>query len=109
MIVAAGAAAVLGRPGQDSVRIAWDDVAAAEPDVVVIAPCGFRLDGAAALARDVIDRELLAPGIPVWAVDADAAYVRPGPRLVDWVEALAAALHPGALPMRPDLVTMVRV
>jgi iron complex transport system substrate-binding protein len=108
MIVAAGGEPVLGRPGADSVRISWEDVAAAEPDLVVIAPCGFRLDGAAALAREVIERGVLPPGLPVWAVDADAAYVRPGPRLVDGVEALAAALHPGVLPERPDLVVVVR-
>jgi iron complex transport system substrate-binding protein len=108
MIVAAGAEPILGRPGQDSVRIAWDDVVAAEPDVVVVAPCGFRLGGAVSLAREVIDRGVLPPGVPVWAVDADAAYVRPGPRLVDGVEGLAAALHPGALPERPDLVAVVR-
>jgi iron complex transport system substrate-binding protein len=32
--------------------------------------------------------------VPVWAVDADAAFVRPGPRLVDGVEGLDAILHP---------------
>jgi iron complex transport system substrate-binding protein len=95
---------VLGRPGADSVRISWEDVAAAEPDVVVVAPCGFRLEGAASLASEIMARGVLPAGVPVWAVDADAAYVRPGPRLVDGVEALAAALHPGALPDRPDLI-----
>jgi iron complex transport system substrate-binding protein len=107
MVVAAGGEPVLGRPGQDSVRISWEDVAAAEPDVVVVAPCGFRLEGAVSLGREVLERGVLPAGVPVWAVDADAAYVRPGPRLVDGVEALAAALHPGALPGRPDLVTAV--
>ena len=107
MVGAAGAESVLGRPGQDSVRIRWEDVVAAAPDVVVVAPCGFRLDGAVGLARQLIDAGGLPPGVPVWAVDADAAYVRPGPRLVDGVEALAAALHPGLLPDRPDLVTCV--
>jgi iron complex transport system substrate-binding protein len=107
MVVAAGADPVLGRPGQDSVRIAWDDVAAAAPDVIVVAPCGFRLDGAVSLAQDVLASGVLPAGLPVWAVDADAAYVRPGPRLVDGVEGLAAALHPGALPERPDLVQYV--
>ena len=48
---------------------------------------------AAALAADVRDR---FPGVPVWAVDADGQFARPGPRLVDGVEALAAILHPDA-------------
>jgi iron complex transport system substrate-binding protein len=37
----------------------------------------------------------------VWAVDGDALVVRPGPRLVDGVEAIAAILHPGAVPAAP--------
>ena len=44
-------------------------------------------------------REL--PGVPVWAIDADGLVVRPGPRLVDGVEALAAILHPGAAAPAP--------
>lgn len=107
MVVAAGAEPVLGRAGEDSVRITWEDVAGARPDVVVVAPCGFRLDGATSLAETVLASGVLPVGVPVWAVDADAAYVRPGPRLVDGVEGLAAALHPEALPVRPDLVRYV--
>jgi hypothetical protein len=42
------------------------------------------------------------PGIPVWAIDADALVVRPGPRLVDGVEAIAAILHADAVPAPPD-------
>jgi iron complex transport system substrate-binding protein len=49
----------------------------------------------------------LPPGAAVWAVDADAAYVRPGPRLVDGVEALAAVFHPMVLPARPELAARV--
>ena len=41
------------------------------------------------------------PGVPVWAIDADALVVRPGPRLVDGVEAIAAILHPGTVPDPP--------
>jgi iron complex transport system substrate-binding protein len=41
------------------------------------------------------------PGIPVWAIDADSLVVRPGPRLVDGVEAIAAILHPDAVPPPP--------
>jgi len=44
----------------------------------------------------------------VWAVDADAAFVRPGPRLVDGVETLAAILHPGVAPPRPEMGALVR-
>ena len=74
-----------------SVQATWERIAAARPEVVVVAPCGFHLDGAAAQA-ELAARHL--PGIPVWAIDADGLVVRPGPRLVDGVEALAAMLHP---------------
>jgi len=66
--------------------------------VIVVAPCGFHLDGAAGQAEPVAQR---LPGIPVWAIDADGLVVRPGPRLVDGVEALAAVLHPGATVTAP--------
>ena len=39
--------------------------------------------------------------MPVWAIDADGIVVRPGPRLVDGVEAIASILHPGAVPPPP--------
>jgi iron complex transport system substrate-binding protein len=58
-----------------------------------VAPCGFNLDAAAAQAETVTAR---LPGVPVWAIDANGIVVRPGPRLVDGVEALAAILHPGS-------------
>jgi iron complex transport system substrate-binding protein len=48
------------------------------------------------------------PGAAVWAIDADGVVVRPGPRLVDGVEAIAAILHPGAVP-DPPLGRVVRV
>jgi len=108
MITAAGGVTAIGTSGQKSVQIGWDEIAAARPDLVVVAPCGYRLDGAADLAATAVDRGVLPAGVPVWAVDADAAYVRPGPRLVDGVEALAAVLHPGAVPPRPDLALQVR-
>ena len=45
----------------------------------------------------------------MWAVDANASFARPGPRLVDGVEALAAILHPDALgPPDPQYAAQVR-
>jgi iron complex transport system substrate-binding protein len=91
LVTAAGGQPVAAAPGGRSAQATWEQIAAARPEVAVVAPCGFHLDGAAAQA------ELAAthlPGIPVWAIDADGLVVRPGPRLVDGVEALAAMLHP---------------
>jgi iron complex transport system substrate-binding protein len=94
MVERAGGQSVLGTTGEKSYRTTWDAVAAADPEVVVVAPCGYHLDGAADLAADLVDRTVLPSGIPVWAVDANASFARPGPRLVDGVEALAAIFHP---------------
>jgi iron complex transport system substrate-binding protein len=107
MIEAAGGTVAIGTTGQKSVTASWADVVASAPDVVVVAPCGYRLDGAMDLAGTVLAAGVLPPTTPLWAVDADAAFVRPGPRLVDGIEALAAVLHPEALPARPDLARRV--
>jgi iron complex transport system substrate-binding protein len=92
LVKAAGGEPVTGHAGSRSTQTTWDTVAAAQPDVVVVAPCGFGLDAAADQAA-MVSRQL--PGVPVWAIDANGIVVRPGPRLVDGVEALAAILHPG--------------
>jgi iron complex transport system substrate-binding protein len=108
MVEAAGGRSVLGRSGTRSAPVRWEDVTAAEPDLVVVAPCGFRLEGARDLASGLLDAGLLPERAEVWAVDADAVFVRPGPRLVDGVEALAAMVHPGSLPLPTGLATSVR-
>lgn len=94
MVEIAGGAPVLGRAGERSFPVTWQQVHDAAPDVVVSAPCGYGLEQSAQLTSAVLDR---LPDVPVWAVDADAAFVRPGPRLVDGVEALAGILHPSAV------------
>ncbi len=93
MVDHAGGASVLGAPGEKSFRTTWEAVAAAQPEVVVCAPCGYGLDRSAALARDLLRSDVLPAASQVWAVDANASFARPGPRLVDGVEALAAILH----------------
>jgi iron complex transport system substrate-binding protein len=98
LVTAAGGQPVAAHPGGRSVQTTWEEIAAARPEVVVVAPCGFRLDGAAAQAEQAA-RQL--PGVPVWAIDADGLVVRPGPRLVDGIEALAAVLHPDQVPAPP--------
>ncbi|WP_238010984.1 ABC transporter substrate-binding protein [Dactylosporangium sp. AC04546] len=94
LVTAAGGEPVAARPGARSVQTTWDEFTAAAPDVVLVAPCGFHLDGAAEQARAVRER---FPAAQVWAIDADGIVVRPGPRLVDGVETIAAILHPGAV------------
>ena len=93
LVSAAGGVPVLARPGGRSVTTTWDDVAAVEVDVVLVAPCGYGLDDAVAQARDVLPR--LPMLVPVWAIDAGGLVTRPGPRVVDAVEALADAFGDG--------------
>jgi len=93
MIEAAGGEPLLGKAGAKSERVTWEAVHAAEPDVVVVAPCGYDLAGARQLAEELVASGVLPAGVPVHAVDANAAWARPGTRLVDGVEELAAILH----------------
>jgi iron complex transport system substrate-binding protein len=98
MIDAAGGLDAVASPGDPSRRLTWDEVAAADPGVIVAMPCGFDEAGARAQLA-------LIAGRPEWralravrearvhAVDANGCFSRPGPRLVDGVERLAAILH----------------
>ena len=97
----AGGEDVLGFPGEHSEQTTWETVAAAEPDVVVVMPCGYdaqrSLEQAHAHAAEIA--RLGAQKIV--AVNASAYFSRPGPRLVDGVELLAHVLHPDRVPEPP--------
>jgi iron complex transport system substrate-binding protein len=98
LIEYAGGIDVLGMPGEHSERMAWEEVAAAEPDVVVVMPCGYDAARAYAEALDYGTRLAALGAGRVAAVDAAAYFSRPGPRLIDGMELLARLLQPGALP-----------
>jgi iron complex transport system substrate-binding protein len=105
LVSAAGGQPVAARPGVPSVSTNWAAIAAAAPELIVVAPCGYHLPGAIEQARSAAQA---LPGVPVWAIDADGIVVRPGPRLVDGVEAIASILHPDAVPApRPPAVHRV--
>jgi iron complex transport system substrate-binding protein len=100
LIELAGGRAGLGRPGEPSRRLPWDEVIAFAPEVIVLTPCGFDLD------RTVAEAALILPHRPGWsalpavragrvfAVDANSYFSRPGPRIVDSLELLAELIHP---------------
>jgi iron complex transport system substrate-binding protein len=104
LVTAAGGDPVACRPHERSVQQTWDDIHAADPEVVIVSPCGYHLDGAIEQARTITAR---FPDAEVWAIDADGIVVRPGPRLVDGVEAIASILHPGAVPAPVGAVACV--
>jgi iron complex transport system substrate-binding protein len=103
MVAAAGGTDVAGMSGEPSHRMRWPDVVALEPDAVVLAPCGFDLDRT---LSEVVPLDLSAHLLGtaarqesrVFAVDANAMFSRPSPRVVDGVEVLAHLLHPAEYP-----------
>jgi len=107
MVTAAGGVPTLGRVGEKSWRVDWDEVRAGDPEVVVCAPCGYDLAGAVGLAED-LKRSGVLTGLPIWAVDANASFARPGPRLVDGIEALAGILHEDA-PVNPRVTGLAQM
>jgi iron complex transport system substrate-binding protein len=92
MVEAAGGEEILGRAGQPSFPTTWDDVLVQSPDLVIVAPCGFDAERAAREA------ELRALPCPAVAVDANAYYSRPAPRIADGVRQLAYLIHPELAP-----------
>jgi iron complex transport system substrate-binding protein len=92
MIEIAGGEPLLATSGQKSRRVAWEQVSAAVPDVVIVAPCGFDRPGSQRLADELAASGALPVGVPVHAVDANASWARPGTRLPDGVEELASLL-----------------
>lgn len=94
MITLAGGDDPLGRPGDDSVRMSWDDVEGASPESIVVSPCGYRLPEAAELARSLPRIR----GARMYAVDANGYYARPGPRVAEGVELLGHLFHPELVP-----------
>jgi len=98
MIEIAGGEDALARPGDHSRRLTWDDVRAADPDHVVVMPCGCDEAGAreqiGLIAGRLEWRELRAVRAGrVHPVDANGCFSRPGPRLVDGIERLAHLFH----------------
>jgi iron complex transport system substrate-binding protein len=92
MVEAAGGTDVMGVHAKPSFTTTWDEVIAREPEIVVIAPCGFLADEAAERAAD------LRLPCRVVAVDADSYFSRPAPRLADGVVQLGHLLHSDAVP-----------
>jgi len=98
LVELAGGRALVTEPGQHAPTLSRDELAALEPDVVLIKPCGFDLE------RTAAELELLERNLPweswkavregrVFAADGNAYFNRPGPRLVESLEILALCLQ----------------
>lgn len=105
----AGGVDVLGNPGEHSAVVPWEVAAAARPDVVVCMPCGYDAERSREEALAHADRLRSLGARRVVAVDAAAWFSRPGPRLVEGLEALAHILHPDRVPEAPGPVLEVEL
>ncbi len=94
MIEIAGGEDVVGRPGQKSPQVAWEDLDGLDPDAIVSMPCGWYLDDSRAQTLAHRQRLDSLGAARLFAVDAASSFSRPGPRLVDGVELLAHLFHP---------------
>ena len=92
MIEIAGGVPLLATPGEKSRRVEWRQVHDADPEVVIVAPCGFDRAGSARLADALVASGVLPAGVPVHPVDANASWARPGTRLPEGVEELGRIL-----------------
>lgn len=113
MVRLAGGRELFAGPGERSVRLDWETVFEAAPEVLVLMPCGFDATRAAEEARAL-------PNLPgwsdlpavkndrVWVVDANSFFSRPAPRLVEGVEVLAHILHPEIFPAAPEGTSATR-
>lgn len=109
MIEVAGGEPVLACRHTPSVRVRWEAIADAAAEIVVFMPCGYDLDQACEEGKSLLGRPELATAGAVYAVDASSYFSRPGPRLVDGVEALASVLHTEAgLRARPEVIRRLR-
>lgn len=114
LVMLAGGREAIGTVGERSVTTRWEDILAADPDVMIIACCGFDVQ------RTLADTPILK-AYPNWeslscvrsnrvyAVDGSAYFSRPGPRLVDSLEILAHTLHPDLHPLPSGFPKATRV
>jgi len=110
MVELAGGTSVLASPGEKSVRIRWEDVVAADPEIIVVMPCGYALPETVEQFEAIRAQGTLPQqwnGITavrqgkVFAVDGTAYFSRPGPRLVGGLEILRAIVSGEGLETLP--------
>jgi len=106
LVELAGGRDVLAARGEPSRKISWELVLAAQPEVLVLMPCGFDIP------RTLKELDLVTgrrgwrdvPAVEAgraYAVNGHAYYNRPGPRLVEGLEYLAHLIHPAVFPAKP--------
>ena len=99
MVALAGGHDVIGRAGEPSVKIEWQDIVEAKPEVILLMPCGF--DSRRTVKESTplrsparLERSARRGSENVFALNGNAYFSRPGPRLVNGLEILARIIHP---------------
>jgi iron complex transport system substrate-binding protein len=98
MVEVAGGQEAVGQKGSHSARIEWPRIEACSPEILIVMPCGFSSSEAEGQARYLM-QQMLWKELPcvqagqVFAVDANAYFARPGPRVIDGIELLAHLIH----------------
>jgi iron complex transport system substrate-binding protein len=103
LVELAGAVPILANRHENSQTLRWDAIADADPDVVIVAPCGYDLELAKGAVSEIRNEPQWAGLRAVrerraWAVDGSAYVNRPGPRLLRSAEIFAHAIHEDAVP-----------
>jgi iron complex transport system substrate-binding protein len=98
----AGGEDVLGLAGEHSQEQPWELIAASQPEIVIVMPCGYDAEIAHREAEMHSEQLLSLGASKVVAVDANAYFSRPGPRLIDGLELLASIIHPERVPAAAD-------
>lgn len=99
MIALAGGEEVIGRAGEKSFRTTWAEIIAAQPEVILLMPCGYSAE-ATQQAWDALPKPTGWAQIPavqqdrVYTLDANSYCSRPAPRVIDGIEQLARLFHP---------------
>lgn len=113
MIEIAGGVNLISTAKEPSVRATWREISDATPEIVAFMPCGYYIEEAEAEAERLFEQPEFASTSAarekgVFAFDATSFFSRPGPRLIDGLEALAWAIHPESFP-EPHPGTVTRV
>ena len=114
MVDYAGGFEGLGRPGKPSHRVEWTEVLNYQPEIIVVSPCGFDLNGVIGQLHELASYSGWE-SVPayksrnIYAVNASAYFSRPGPRIVEGLELLAHIIHPELFPKTPMADAVKRV
>lgn len=102
MVKIAGGECGIGKAGEPSFKVTWDDIVEFAPQMLFIMPCGYNIEKTFAEINVVSSNEgwFALPAITrgeIYLLDANSYFSRPGPRVVDGLEILAKTIHPEAM------------